>query len=107
MLTDDGVTYPRCVHLRGFSVAYPLILGAVVSAVLVAPIGIGGKAQIGAWLYIWIVIAAVTFGLDRLLRIPFDRWAPASAFVLIPFLASAVGTLAGWWALQNTMGGPV
>jgi hypothetical protein len=92
--------------MRGLSVAYPLILGGVVSALLIAPIGIGGDFQVGAWLYVGIVIAAVTFALDRLLRIPFDRWAPASAFVLIPIAAGAIGVLAGWWAVHYTMGGP-
>ena len=87
--------------------AYALVLGGVVSALLVAPIGIGGDLQIGAWLYVAGVIAAVTLVVDRVLRIPFDRWAPASAFVLIPIAASAVGILAGWWALNYTMGGPV
>lgn len=94
-------------RLPSLSVAYPLILGGVVSALLVAPIGIGGNLQYGAWLYVGIVIAAVTFGLDRLLRILFERSAPAAGFVLIPIAASTVGILAGWLALNFTMGGPV
>lgn len=94
-------------QMPGLSVVYPLILGGVVSALLVAPIGIGGAFQYGAWLYVGIVIAAVTFALDRLLRSPFNRWAPPSAFVLIPIAASAAGILAGWWAVNYTMGGPV
>ena len=93
--------------MRGPSLVYPMILGGVVSALLVAPIGIGGTFQYGAWLYIGIVIAAVTFAVDRLLRIPFDRLAPPSAFVLIPIVASVAGILAGWWAVNYTMGGPV
>ena len=84
-----------------------MILGGVVSALVIAPVGIGGDFQIGAWLYVEIVIAAVTFALDRLLRIPFERWAPASGFILIPLAASAIGMLAGWWAVHSTMGGPV
>ena len=94
-------------QVRGLSVVYPLIVGAVTAVLLTAPIGSGGGMQIGAPLYIGAVIAAVTFAMDRLLRIPFDRLAPPSAFVLIPFVASALGVLAGWWALHNTMGGPV
>ena len=85
---------------------YALILGGAASALLVAPIGMGGGLQVGGWLYIGIVIAAVTLSLDRLIRVPFDRWAPASAFVLIPFAAGSIGILVGWWALHNTMGGP-
>lgn len=79
----------------------------MVSALLVAPVGIGGQLLVGAWLYIGIVVAAVTFALDRLLRIPFNRWAPAIAFFWIPIIASAIGILAGWWAINYTMGGPV
>jgi len=93
--------------MKGLSVAYPLIVGGVASVLLTAPVGFGGGLQYGSWIYIGIIIAAVTFALDRLLRIPFNRWAPASAFLLIPFAASAVGFLVGWWALNNTMGGPV
>lgn len=93
--------------VRGLSLAYPFILGGVVSALLILPIGIGGQFQYGAWLYVGIVIAVVTLAVDRLLRIPFDRWAPAAAFVLIPIGASAIGILAGWWAVNYTMGGPV
>jgi hypothetical protein len=73
---------------------------------LVAPVGIGCQAAVGAWLYIGTIVAAVTFALEPLLRIPFNRWAPASVFVLIPVAASAVGIVVGWWALHNTMGGP-
>jgi len=91
--------------VRGLSTAYPLILCGVVSALLVAPIGIGGDFRYGAWLYVGVVIAAATFILDRLLRVPFDRWAPPRAFVLIPILASGFGTIAGWWAVNDTMGG--
>ena len=83
-----------------------MILGGVISALFIAPIGIGGDFQYGAWLYVGIVIAGVTFALDRLLRIPFNRWASSSAFILIPIAASAVGILAGWLALHNSMGGP-
>jgi hypothetical protein len=106
-LFDEDVTYPRRVRIRGISLAYPFVVGAVISALLVAPIGIGGQGQVGAWLYVALVIAVVTFAFDRLLRIPFGRWAPPHAFVWIPFAATAVGILAGWWALNNTMGGPV
>jgi hypothetical protein len=84
-----------------------LILGGAVSALLIAPIGIGGDSQYGAWLYIGIFVAVVTSVLDRLLRLAFHGWAPASVFVLIPFVAGAVGVIAGWWAVNNTMGGPV
>lgn len=94
-------------QLLGLSRAYPLILGGVVSALLVAPIGIGGENQYGVWLYIGIIIAVVTFALDRLLRVPFARWAPPSAFALIPIVASTIGILFGWWAVNYTMGGPV
>jgi len=93
--------------VRGLSIAYPLVLGGVVSALLIAPMGIGGDSRYGAWLYVGVVVAVVTFVLDRLLRIPFRRWAPAKAFVLIPIMASAVGVIAGWWAVNNTMAGPV
>jgi len=88
-------------------VAYPVILGGVVSALLVSPAGIGGAFRYGAWLYVGVVIAATTLILDRLLRVPFDRWAPPPAFVLIPILAGCFGILAGWWAVTHTMGGPV
>jgi hypothetical protein len=84
-----------------------LTWGGVISALLVAPVGIGGTSQYGAWLYVWTVIAVVTFALDRLLRIPFTRCAPPGAFVLIPLVATVVGALAGWWAVNYTMGGPV
>jgi hypothetical protein len=93
--------------VRALSIADPLVLGAGISALLIAPIGHGGDSQYGAWLYVGVVIAVVTFVLDRLLRIPFSRWAPAMAFVLIPITASAVGVIAGWWAVNNTMGGSV
>lgn len=93
--------------MRRLLEAYPLILGGVVSALLVAPVGFGGQLHVGAWLYIGIVVAAVTFVLDRLLRIPFDRWAPAGALFWIPISASATGILAGWLAINYTMGGPV
>jgi hypothetical protein len=99
----------RVSSVRRLSLAYALILGAVVSALLVWPIGVGGTAAWGAWLYIALVIAVVTFGIDRLLRIPFVRWsAPAASFVLIiPLAAGALGIIAGWLAATNTMGGPV
>ena len=86
--------------------AYPLILGAVVSALLTIPIGIGGAFQFGAWLYVGFVIAAVTFVVDRLLRGSFGRWASPAAFVLIPIVASGFGIVAGWLAVTQTMGGP-
>lgn len=91
----------------GLSAAYPLIVGGVVSALLVAPIGIGGVFQYGAWLYVAAVVAGVTFAIDRLLRIPLARWAPPNAFIMIPFVAAAIGILVGWWAVNYTMGGPV
>jgi len=87
--------------------AYPLILGGVVSALLIAPIGIGGDFRYGAWLCVGFVIAGVTLILDRLLRIAFDHWTLTRAFVLIPILASCFGILAGWWTVNYTMGGPV
>ena len=89
------------------SLTYPLILGAAASFLLVAPIGIGGDLQYGAWLYVGIVIASVTFVIDRLLQRPFGRLAPPRAFLVIPIAAGAVGILAGWWALTYSMGGPV
>lgn len=89
------------------SLIYPLILGAAASFLLVAPIGIGGDLQFGAWLYIGLVIAAVTFAIDLLLRRPFGRLAPPRAFMVIPIAAGVGGIFAGWWALTNTMGGPV
>jgi hypothetical protein len=81
-------------------------LGGVVSTLLVVPMGIGGEGQYGAWLYIAIVVAVVTWIVDRLLRIPFKRWLPAGAFALIPILSSAVGIAAGWLAANYSMGGP-
>lgn len=89
------------------SLAYPLILGAAASFLLVAPIGIGGDLQYGAWLYVGIVIAAVTFAIDRLLQRPFGRLAPPRGFMVIPIAAGVVGILAGWLAVNYTMGGPV
>ena len=90
------------------SVVYPLPVGAVVSALFVWPMGIGGSAEWGAWLYVALAIALVTFALDRLLRIPFRRrTVPAAASVVIPIAASAIGIVAGWWAVNKTMGGPV
>ena len=92
---------------RALLLAYPIVLGGVVSAVLTLPIGIGGTFQFGAWLYVAAVIAVVTLVVDRLLQIPFERWASPGAFTLIPVIASAVGLCACWWSLNNTMGGPV
>lgn len=93
--------------MRRLLAGYPLILGGAASALLVNPIGIGGDFGIGAWILIGAVIAAVTFALDRYLRGPFTRWAPANAFVLIPITASAVGIIAGWLAANNLIvGGP-
>ena len=93
--------------VRELSVVYPLVLGSVISLLLVTPIGIGGAAQVGAWAYVGGVIVAVTYICDRLLRVLFDRAAPEKAFVLIPIIASGFGFLAGWWATNSTMGGPV
>ena len=82
-----------------FLVVALLILSTLGSTILVASSRITILAGI--------VVAAVTFALDRLLRIPFNRWAPVIAFVWIPIIASAIGILAGWWAINYTMGGPV
>ena len=98
---------PTLTIVRGLSLLYPLVVGSVISLLLVTPIGIGGAAQAGAWVYVAGVIAAVTYICDHLLRIPFDRAAPEKAFILIPFIVSGFGILAGWWATNYTMGGPV
>ncbi len=103
-LAHLGVAYPR--WMRGLSVLYPVVLGGVVSALLIAPIGLGGESRYGAWLYVGIVIAVVTFLVDRLLRMMRARRGPTRLSIVIPALASCVGIMAGWWAVNYTMGGP-
>lgn len=101
----SGRTRADMPRRSAFPLIYALALGAAVSAALVLPTGIGGIAQYGAWLYVGAITSIVTLAVDRFLHILFERWAPPEAFIVIPFLETALGVLAGLWA-NNSMGGP-
>ena len=85
-----------------------IVVAAVAAAVLVLPMGIGGDAAIGAWLYVGFVIAAVTVVVERALGLVFHRLSMRPAtFLIVRLIASGLGIVAGWWVVNNTMGGPV
>lgn len=89
-------------------VLYALVVGAVAGILLastVEPVGLRGGMDTGAPIYLGVIVAVSIVVVDTVLRAVLDRW-PMTAAV-IPLVASAAGVLAGWWALHNTMGGPV
>jgi len=86
-------------------IAYSLVLGGIASALLVTGRGIGGSLRIGAWIYIGVIISAVTFAIATLIdRLSGDR-TPA-LLVTFAVVAGVIGVLVGEWAFNNTMGGP-
>ena len=84
-------------------VLYAVIVGAFTGILLARTID-PEVTHTGTALYMGMVVAVVTIAVDTILRALLDRWPIAAAG--IPFAASAAGVLAGWWALNNTMGGP-
>lgn len=102
------MTEPRAARFPRILGAYPVLVAAAASLLVVLPKGIGGTAELGALLYIGVVAGVVTAIADRLLRSVFNRLpAPAPTYVIVPLIATLAGVAAGWWAVNNTMGGPV
>ena len=84
-------------------VLYAVIVGAVAGILLARTID-PVVMHTGTALYLGVIVAVATMAVDTILRALLDRWPVAAA--VIPFVASAAGVAAGWWALHNTMGGP-
>jgi hypothetical protein len=98
----------RTVAMRSFrlGLTYPLFVGGVASALLVAPVGIGGTFLYGALLIVGAVVAVTTFVADRLLRLAARRVGRGTGQPWVPVAASALGIAVGWWTITYAMGGP-